>query len=128
MYRMEVEGHFSAAHTIPGYPGPCCQLHGHNYRVVVRLAGTELDQLGMLIDYAVVKRALAQVLETLDHAYLNDLPMFAGSHTTSEEMAHYLYEALRPAVQSTEDLRRRVRLAEVVVYETDRQGVGYGED
>jgi 6-pyruvoyltetrahydropterin/6-carboxytetrahydropterin synthase len=128
MFRMTVEGQFSAAHAIREYPGPCCQLHGHNYRVVIHLAGAELDRLGMLIDYAEVKRVLAEVLAPFDHAYLNDLPAFTTMNPTSEEIARLLYRQMRDALLTTDDLRRRVTLTEVIVYESERQGVGYGEE
>lgn len=127
MFNMQVEGQFSAAHSIREYPGPCCNLHGHNYRVVVHLSGTELDSIGMLIDYAEVKKALAEVLEPLDHAHLNDLPPFAEKNTTSERLAEHIYLALRDQLLTSDDLRRRVTLNEVTVYESERQGVGYGE-
>jgi len=128
MFRMTVESQFSAAHAIRGYPGPCCQLHGHNYRVVAHLQGEELDSLGMLIDYADVKTALAAILAPLDHAYLNDLPAFTEINPTSEEVARLLYRRLKDTLLATEDLRRRVTISEVIVYESDRQGVGYGEE
>ena len=128
MFRMTVESQFSAAHAIRDYPGPCCQLHGHNYRVVVHLAGEELDALGMLIDYTVVKGLLSTLLAPWDHAYLNDLPEFAVINTTSEEIARLLYVRLRDALPLTDDIRRRVRLTQVEIYESDRQGVGYGEE
>ena len=128
MYRMTVESQISAAHAIREYPGPCCQLHGHNYRVVAHLQGRELDALGMLIDYAEVKDALARTLEPFDHAYLNERPEFATVNPTSEEIARVLYYRLRDALLTTEDLRRRVQLSEVIVYESERQGVGYGEE
>lgn len=128
MYRMTVEGQFSAAHAIREYPGPCCHLHGHNYRIVVHLSGTELDRLGMLIDYTDVKSALASVLEPYDHAYLNDLPQFATVNPTSEQIARLLYAQLKEKLLITDDLRRRIRIDEVVVFESERQGVGYGEE
>lgn len=128
MYRMTVEGRFSAAHSLRDYPGPCCQLHGHNYCVEVRLAGAELDALGMLIDYTEVKRALTDALEPFDHAYLNDLPEFAEVNPTSENIARLLYARIKERLFTTDDTRRRVRLVEVIVYETERQGVGYGEE
>ena len=128
MFRMTVESQFSAAHAIREYPGPCCQLHGHNYRVVIHLSGAELDRLGMLIDYAEVKRVLAEVLAPYDHAYLNDLPAFTTMNPTSEEIARLLYRQMRDALLTTDDLRRRVTLSEVIVYESERQGVGYGEE
>jgi 6-pyruvoyltetrahydropterin/6-carboxytetrahydropterin synthase len=127
MFRMIVEGHFSAAHALRGYPGPCCQLHGHNYLVQVRLEGSELDELGMLIDYTEVKGALTDILAPFDHGYLNDLPEFTELNPTSEALARLLFTRLRERLFSREELRRRVRLAEVIVYENERQGVGYGE-
>ncbi len=128
MYRMSVQDRFSAAHALREYEGPCCQLHGHNYTVEVRLAGTELDALGMLVDYREVKEALATVLAPYDHAYLNDMPEFTEVNPTSENIAHLLYLRMKEIFFTRDDLRRRVRLAAVIVYETERQGVGYGED
>ncbi len=128
MFRMVVQDRFSAAHALREYNGPCCQLHGHNYTVEVRLAGTELDALGMLVDYREVKAALAQVLAPYDHGYLNDLPEFAEVNPTSENIARVLYTRMKALFFTCDDLRRRVRLVAVVVYETERQGVGYGED
>ena len=127
MFRMTVKTQFSAAHQIRGYPGPCCQLHGHNYEVVVELSGDELDDLGMLIDYSDVKRALAEVLQPLDHAYLNDVEPFTTVNPTSEELARLIFHRLRDALLATDDLRRRIHLREVVIFESNRQGVGYGE-
>ena len=128
MFRMTVESQFSAAHAIREYPGPCCRLHGHNYRVVVHLSGSELDRLGLLIDYTEVKRALGAVLDPLDHVNLNELPAFATVNPTSEELARHIYRYLRDALLNTEDLQRRVRLVQVEVYESERQGVGYGDE
>jgi 6-pyruvoyltetrahydropterin/6-carboxytetrahydropterin synthase len=128
MYHMTVEGRFSAAHCIREHPGACRNLHGHNYRVVVHLTGSELDPLGMLIDYGDVKRALAAVLDPYDHAYLNDLPDFATVNPTSEGLARTLFGQLKDTLLISDDLRRRVRVREVVVFEAEHQGVGYGEE
>ena len=127
MFRMIVESQFSAAHQIRGHRGPCCKLHGHNYRVVAELAGEVLDALGMLVDYGDVKRALAEVLADLDHAYLNELAPFTTDNPTTEALARVIYHRLGEALLTTDDLRARVRIREVVVYENERQGVGYGE-
>ncbi|OPZ85687.1 MAG: 6-carboxy-5,6,7,8-tetrahydropterin synthase [bacterium ADurb.Bin429] len=127
MFRMTVEGRFSAAHSLRGYPGPCCQLHGHNYLVQVRLEGEELDELGMLVDYTDVKAALIDALAPFDHQYLNDLPDFVAVNPTSEALARLLYSRVSERLFTREELRRRVRLTEVIVFENERQGVGYGE-
>lgn len=128
MFRMSVQDRFSAAHSLRGHSGPCCRLHGHNYSVEVRLAGTELDALGMLVDYAEVKRVLAAAIKPFDHGYLNELPEFTTLNPTSENIARLLYARVKEALFTSEDVRRRVRLCEVIVYESERQGVGYGEE
>ncbi|HOF89371.1 MAG TPA: 6-carboxytetrahydropterin synthase QueD [Armatimonadota bacterium] len=127
MFRMTVEGRFSAAHSLRGYPGPCCRLHGHNYLVQVRLEGEELDALGMLVDYTEVKAALTDALAPFDHQYLNDLPDFAAVNPTSEALARLLYARVCERLFTRDDLRRRVRVTEVIICENERQGVGYGE-
>ncbi len=127
MFRMTVDSSFSAAHSIRGYAGPCCRLHGHNYRVVVRLQGTELDALGMLVDYTEVKRALAEVIAPFDHALLNELEPFTTINPTSEAIARLFYTRLRDILLATDDLRRRVQIVDVAIYESERQGVAYGE-
>jgi 6-pyruvoyltetrahydropterin/6-carboxytetrahydropterin synthase len=126
MYRITVEDSFSAAHAIRGHRGPCCRTHGHNYRVVVRLIGEELDDLGMLIDYTDVKRALAGVLASLDHSDLNALPVFAIDNPTSEALARYCYQRLATALAETA-AAGRVHVAEVEVFESERQSATYWE-
>jgi 6-pyruvoyltetrahydropterin/6-carboxytetrahydropterin synthase len=126
---MTVESTFSAAHALRGYQGPCCRVHGHNYRVVVHLAGAELDALGMLVDFTIVKAALAQILDPLDHQYLNEVPPFTEINATSEALARHLYTQLKTLLGANSELcARGVRVTEVDVYESDKQGVGYGED
>jgi len=37
MYELHVEDHFAAAHRLRDYEGECENLHGHNWRVLVRV-------------------------------------------------------------------------------------------
>jgi 6-pyruvoyltetrahydropterin/6-carboxytetrahydropterin synthase len=67
---------FSAAHQIRGHQGGCQNLHGHNYRVRVYVRARELDALGMVIDFADLKKIVAAVVDPFDHQYLNDIPPF----------------------------------------------------
>ena len=48
MYEVSVDETFAAAHNLRGYKGKCEDLHGHNYKVRVTLAGAELDSVGLL--------------------------------------------------------------------------------
>jgi 6-pyruvoyltetrahydropterin/6-carboxytetrahydropterin synthase len=59
---------FDYAHMIPGHP-KCGRLHGHTSRVRVTVTG-EVDASGMVVDFAVLKYAVEDVLECLDHRLL----------------------------------------------------------
>ena len=66
MYTLRVEGAFEAAHRVVGYPGKCDRLHGHNWVVEAAVCGTELDDLGMMIDFKTAKAALMAVVDEFD--------------------------------------------------------------
>ena len=51
MFQVSVEETFSSGHALRGYRGKCENVHGHNYRVQVTLAGPELDSIGLLVDF-----------------------------------------------------------------------------
>ena len=60
MYQISVEKHFDAAHFLRGYQGKCEALHGHRFRVVVRVESSLLDDIGMAYDFAELKRHLGE--------------------------------------------------------------------
>jgi 6-pyruvoyltetrahydropterin/6-carboxytetrahydropterin synthase len=100
MYEVSIATHFSAAHRLVGYKGPCANPHGHNWEVEVFIRGTALDDMGMLVDFRLVKKAVAEVLSKLDHSDLNVSPAFKGSNPTSENIARYLHKKLAAKLDS----------------------------
>jgi 6-pyruvoyltetrahydropterin/6-carboxytetrahydropterin synthase len=68
---------FSAAHKLPSHKGLCRRLHGHTYKLEVRVAGEpigdpERPDFGMVIDFGELKRIVTEeILQFHDHAYLN---------------------------------------------------------
>lgn len=107
---------FDAAHYLPTYHGKCENLHGHTYKLVVKLEGKPDDE-GMIIDFVELKRIVTEhVLAVLDHACLNDvLPQ-----PSAENIALWVWSKL------AEKLRRdNARLAAVEVWETETSGVLY---
>ena len=92
MYEVTVIDHFAAAHNLPGFKGKCEALHGHNWRIEVTVRGSDLDESGMLLDFAELKRMTAQALAELDHTYLNELPAFKGQSPSSERIARRVYD------------------------------------
>lgn len=121
MYRLQVEDHFASAHQLREYQGKCENLHGHNWRVRARVRGERLDACGMLMDFGVLKRTLHDLLERLDHRFLNEVQPFDAVNPTSENIARILYHelaALLPAGVSVHD---------VTVWESERCAASYGE-
>jgi 6-pyruvoyltetrahydropterin/6-carboxytetrahydropterin synthase len=92
MYEVSVDEGFAAAHNLREYKGKCENLHGHNYKVRVTLAGQELDSAGLLYDFVNLKRAIQGVVRSLDHIYLNEFPPFDVQNPSAENIARYIYE------------------------------------
>ena len=51
MYEVSVDETFAAAHNLRNYHGKCENLHGHNYKVRVTLAGKQLDSIGLALRF-----------------------------------------------------------------------------
>jgi len=117
MYIVRVEAGFSAAHFLSGYRGRCENLHGHNYRVRAYARGEELDESGMLLDFGVLKKALREVCEGLDHRLLNDNPAFRDS-PSAERIARHIFETLAGILPGAP-------LQAVEVFETDTSMARY---
>ena len=115
MYTLKVEGAFEAAHRVVNYPGKCDRLHGHNWKVEALVAGTELDELGMLVDFKAIKGALKAALDRFDHRFLNELePFSTGVNPTAENLARIIFEELEKSPVFVRDSH----LAAITVYET----------
>lgn len=114
MYRLTIQTSFAAAHNLLQYQGDCENLHGHNWKVDVTVAARDLDKSGLGIDFKILKAETRRLLETLDHKYLNDLPMFKGLSPSSENIARYLFEELAK-ILNTEN----VTISMVNVWESD---------
>jgi queuosine biosynthesis protein QueD len=76
MFEVSVDHTFAAGHALRNYKGKCENVHGHNYKVRVTIAGNQLDSTGLLVDFADLRAAIKAVVDRLDHRFLND----AGSN------------------------------------------------
>lgn len=119
MFEISVEKTIACAHRLFDYDGPCESLHGHNYRVQVTYAGTELDRFGMLADFGDIKKVFHAVLDTLDHTYLNDLPPFRDVSPSAENIAAYIFH------QMESKTFERASILSVSVWETPTQVATY---
>ncbi len=124
MFDLTVEIQFSAAHQIEGHPGPCARLHGHNYTAVITVAGDQLNDQGMLLDFGELKEICREVTAPLDHTFLNDLPAFADTNPTAEALAHHLHREVASKLAVSHS---KIRVARVTVYESEHCYATYRE-
>ena len=120
MFELTVCDHIAAAHFLPDYDGPCKNLHGHTWKIEVLIASDQLDSLGMVADFQVMKKKLKEFLQPLDHVCLNDLPHFKKFSPTTEHLAKYVYDEFAKQC-------RPLKLKHVRVWESETSSVIYYE-
>jgi len=123
VYTLKVLTEFASAHTLREYPGACARMHGHNWKVEVEVIARALDDVGMGVDFKVIKSAARVIGDRLDHRYLNELEPFTEINPTAENIAAYFYREL---VQTLNN--ERIRVSSVTLWETDRACVRYAEE
>jgi 6-pyruvoyltetrahydropterin/6-carboxytetrahydropterin synthase len=122
MYEITTETHFSAAHCLRNYDGPCENLHGHNWRVRATVKCETLDKSGLGIDFKLLKRKLSLILDDYDHKNLNDIFDPTGESPSSECLARHIYHRLSEALSGTE-----VKVIKIEVQETPGNSAAYYE-
>jgi 6-pyruvoyltetrahydropterin/6-carboxytetrahydropterin synthase len=122
MYQISVEQHFDAAHYLRGYRGKCEAMHGHRYRVVVRVQSAELNDIGLAYDFKELKEHLSGLIGRFDHACLNDVPPFDKQNPSAENIAADVYKGLKARLAGAP-----VTLVNVEVWESPHTGVTYTE-
>ena len=123
MFELDIEREFSAAHCLNGYKGNCAERHGHNWTVQVFIRSERLDEIGIAVDFKILKKELDSILESLDHKDLNNLPEFASINPTSERLAQLIYKRLTSKVNE-----EGVKVSKVRVCESRSSGASYFED
>ncbi|MDP6042103.1 MAG: 6-carboxytetrahydropterin synthase [Candidatus Latescibacteria bacterium] len=124
---------FCSGHRVLGHEGKCAHMHGHNYVVFFHAEADDLDQIGRVIDFSVLKEKLGGWVEdNWDHGFvffekdeelrsLFEGQMAAHKHfvlplnPTAENMGDYLLNTVGP-----EQLKGTgVQLVKVAVWETE---------
>jgi len=120
MYELKVVTHFAAAHQLTMVAEKCESLHGHNWKIEVYVTGEKLDQAGVLVDFGVIKKQVAQIMSTLDHKYLNDLAPFQNSPPSSENIARFVAQQLQKKIDDS-----AIRVSRVTAWESENSAATY---
>ena len=141
MFILKSEIQFDTAHYLSGYTGKCANLHGHRYRLIVKIASETLHPdgrlRGMVEDFGTIKRALREIETLFDHKLLiedneegravarqlNEGPtnfalFMVPYRPTAEEMSRHIYKLLK---------EMSVQVCEVEIFETPTNSCTYSE-
>ena len=115
---MEIFKEFTieAAHRLPNVPEghKCARLHGHSFRIAIHVRGPVGDESGWVMDFADIAATFRPLYERLDHRFLNEIEGL--SNPTSENLARWIWERLRPSLPS---------LCQITIRETCTAGCIY---
>lgn len=127
----------SMGHRVVGHEHKCRHLHGHNYRIYFTCTAPELDEVGRVIDFGLIKSRLCLWLEEQwDHKMMlweqdplleelrrltpEDI-IVVSFNPTAEQMAAHLVEVVGPQQLAGTG----VRLISVRVEETRKCSATY---
>lgn len=122
MYELMIETKFAAAHQLRNYNGKCERLHGHNWKVEVYVAAENLNDIGLAIDFKVLKDTTNELLAVLEHSFVNDVFPFTEINPSSENIAKWLYDGLSKKLNDGNLLVSSVR-----IWESDTASASYFE-
>jgi 6-pyruvoyltetrahydropterin/6-carboxytetrahydropterin synthase len=125
MFEVSVEDTFASGHALRGYRGKCENPHGHNYKVQVTLRGERLDNIGLLFDFKDLKGAMNDIIDRLDHKFINDIAPFTDLNPSAENMAKYFYDEINLLLENK--TQGRVKVKQVKMWETDTTAATYFE-
>lgn len=99
MYFIRVRDRVMIAHSFKGQLfGPAQRLHGATYVVDVTFERPELTSDGVVVDLGRAHEVLHDVLGWLAFQNLDDLAEFKDVNTTTEYLAHWVFDRMRTAV------------------------------
>jgi 6-pyruvoyltetrahydropterin/6-carboxytetrahydropterin synthase len=122
MFEIGVIDEFEAAHALKGDFGAASRLHGHTYKVEVRLEAGEVDSTGTFYDIGRLKADLRAVLDEMHYHNLDEIEGLDTMNTTAEVVALYICKRMAASVRD-----QRVEALKVTVWESSSSFASYRE-
>ncbi|MDD5361610.1 MAG: 6-carboxytetrahydropterin synthase [Ignavibacteria bacterium] len=126
--------HFSSSHILRNLNisetenkdlfGKCNNFHGHNYYLEVTIKGTPDAKSGYVMDLKIMNRIIMEeVIDLVDHKFLNELPMFKDIIPTTENIAIVFWNILKTKLKGDNYCLHSIKL-----FETEKNSVLYEGD
>ncbi|RZB30313.1 MAG: 6-pyruvoyltetrahydropterin/6-carboxytetrahydropterin synthase [Desulfobacteraceae bacterium Eth-SRB1] len=114
MFELKVISHFAAAHQLKMVAKKCENMHGHNWKIEVRVAGEDLNNAGVIMDFGKIKEHVSGILSKLDHKVLNEIDCFHDINPSSENIALYIAKELQVKIDNPD-----INVASVTAWESE---------
>jgi 6-pyruvoyltetrahydropterin/6-carboxytetrahydropterin synthase len=111
LFTVSVETHFWASHQLALPDGSREPAHQHNWAVTAEVSGSELNKMGLVMDFQRLRVMLDDIAGELDNNAIEKIDYFRENGSSAENVARYIYEKLEPK------LPKGVRLEAVKVCE-----------
>ena len=122
---LAVEDTFAASHILKGHPGPCGTLHGHTWKVSLKISGRPDPLDGILVDFHYIKKMMKAILP--DHRHLNDIKGLRVP--TAENVSVWLYDQFAlDIIEYSREIGRDLQLVSVTVWESPEASATYTGD
>ncbi len=123
MYRLTIRDYLKCAHSLKGEIfGPAQLMHVITYEVELVFATAELDEYGLIVDFATAQATLQSLLSRLNFKNLDEVPELAGKNTTTEFLCRYIHDEMAAAVRNVFQGHLTVILRESPVAWTSFEG------
>ena len=100
MFSITVRDHVMVAHSFRGEVfGPAQRLHGATFVVDATFRRAELDADNVVVDIGLATQELGKVLGELNYRNLDEAPALQGRNTTTEFLAHLIFERMAAAIR-----------------------------
>ena len=123
---------FDTAHRVMNHESKCANLHGHGYELHVTARAQNLDELGRIIDFSVLKQKIGdwvdekwdhttllfekdkEAIELVEKVQANKKVFVCSFNPTAENMANYILTDVAPKLL----IGTGVEVVKVRLYET----------
>ena len=105
-----------SARSLPNVPEthPCYQLHGHSFKIIIRVKGQLDKHTGFVTDFQEIENAFNPIKKILDHSFLNKIEGL--SNPTSENICIWIWDKIESSIPN---------ICEIEIKETDSTGCIY---
>lgn len=114
MFELKVISHFAAAHQLKMVAKKCENMHGHNWKIEVCVAGKDLNNAGVIMDFGKIKEYMSGILAKLDHKVLNEIDCFYDINPSSENIALYIVRELQAKIDNPD-----IKVTSVAAWESE---------